>query len=221
MKQKNIFIIPALILMATFLSIPGGYARAEDGTAGEIRKDFQEKREELQSEMKDKKEALKTEFKDKRENLRERFRKDISERVRKEFEMMTKRFNAAIERLDRLGDRIDSRIAKIKAAGKDTTDAEKSVSDARAKIEQAKLDIAKLPGLINQVLTTSSSTASTTPPTGQFKEVRNLADTIRQELKDAHKLFNDAIRKIRGLHVGEDLEGREHRTSTSTATSTP
>jgi chromosome segregation ATPase len=157
-----------------------------------LRGEIKDKRQEVRAEVEQKKGEIKTNLEQEREKIKSERIQFVNKQVGNLVEQMTKRFNAAVERLTKIADRIDSRIAKIKATGKDTSGAEASVADARAKINQAKTDIAKIPDLVNEGI-------ATTTPKERFSGLRTLADTIRKELEGAQSSLTKALKTLRGL----------------------
>ena len=177
---------------------------------GEIEKRLQE----IRQNAKEKIQEIKLNLKDEKGKIKDERRQETERQIAKHVANMTERFTAAVKRLDVLAMRLDSRVAKVKASGKDTSVAESLIADAKANIAQAKLDIAKIPDLVTASLQASSTLV------GKFVGLKTLADTINKELKTAHNDLAKAVGVLKGLHLGE-LEGRDDRKNgTSTASST-
>jgi len=193
--------LPAFVF-ALAITIFAFHVSAEGtSTIKTLRGELQDKRQEVRTELQQKRGEIKTSISQEREKIKAERVQFVNERVGKLVDQMIKRFNTALERLVKIADRVDSRIAKVKANGKDTSLAEKSVSDARAKIEQAKTDIAKIPGLINEAV-------ATTTPKERFSGLRELANTIRGELESARTSLKKAVKILR------ELNPEPHATST-------
>lgn len=196
--------------MATFafvITVFALHASAEaTGTPKTLRGELQDKRQEAKTEIQQKKAEIKTSIDQEKEKIRTERIQFVTQQVGHLVDQMVKRFNTAVDRLTKIADRIDSRIAKIKATGKDTSSAEKLVADARAKIEQAKGDIVKIPGLVTDGI-------ATTTPKEKFGSLRSTAETIRKELEGAQSSLTKAVKVLRGLSP-------EHNATSTDATST-
>lgn len=121
-----------------------------------------------------------------------KLREDIEKRIEKHAEWMIQRFNAAVERLEKLSVRIESRIAKLKAEGKNVTEAEKLVASAKIEIGQAIDGIAKIEVAFETALSAENLR-------GAFNEVRILADAVREDLIAAHKALMSTLPLIKSL----------------------
>jgi Mg2+ and Co2+ transporter CorA len=129
-----------------------------------------------------------------REENREAFKTEkrgaAEERIKAHVDAMIDRFTKAIEWLEKVTQRIESRIAKLKGEGADTSVSEKHVTDAKAQIVKAKEAIAKLPAAVDEAL-------ENTTLRGAFAEVRTLVKDARDAIKSAHNLLVQAIRNLK------------------------
>jgi len=118
--------------------------------------------------------------------------------IRNHFLRMTKRLEAAINRLNRLITRIESRIAKIEANNEDinTEPIKKDIQKAKDKLLLAtnKLNEAKIK--IDDVLQSNT-------PKETLAEVKNMIQEIKKDLVEVHRLLVKVIGNIKGLRVGE------------------
>ena len=118
--------------------------------------------------------------------------------IRNYFTIMTRRSEAAIDRLNRLITRIESRIAKVEANNEDinTEPIKKDVQKAKDKLLLAtnKLNEAKIK--IDDVLQSNT-------PKETFAEVKNMIQEIKKDLVEVHRLLVKVIGDIKGLRVGE------------------
>lgn len=217
--------IKTSITYAVFLSLVGlstlaftqhVYAESDTSTATtspRARKEIQDKRQEFKSSIQEKREDFRDQAKDKREefksNLEAEKEKFKSERMRvvnnavgNSVDKMVERLNAVVARLSSIADKVMTRSAKVKALGKDTTQVDKHVADARAQIELAKANILKIPAAVN------TGIASTTPR-NRFEGLRTLAETIRTQLKSAHSSLGSALKLLK------TLDPKPNATSTS------
>ncbi len=110
---------------------------------------------------------------------------------------MTKRLEAAINRLNRLITRIESRITKIEANNEDinTEPIKKDIQNAKDRLLLAtnKLNEAKIK--IDDVLQSNT-------PKEAFAEVRDIIQEIKKDLVEVHRLLVKVIGNIKGLRVG-------------------
>ena len=120
----------------------------------------------------------------------------------------------ALENLDNISSRLDSRIQKEQAAGQDMTDAVSALTTADAKIALASTTIASLEAYLPDASTTL--TASTTV---NLDGARDLASTAQSSIKDAQKALNDVVSAI-AQELGLKVDADEHVEATSTASVT-
>lgn len=221
MKNKLLFFALTSLLVVPVLSIAQTTTknRTESEERGTIKNQLDAKKEELKQEMKQKREEL-------GDNIQERKHNAIAKmegKVNKFVQNVIERNNAAIERFTKLADRIDSRIAKLDANKIDTTKAKSLMVTARAKIETAKASIAliKLPSTV-----AASTTASTTVSMLKeaFQTVQKQIEKAKTDLKAAHAALVNVIENIKPGQEKLDKMGvekeKEHRSATSTATTT-
>ena len=154
---------------------------------------------------------------ERREGMRERMGEHRGEVFRHSGDVLIKRMNAAVTRLTKLADRIDSRIAKIKASGTDTSTAEAKMTVARTKITEARVVVSEAEAIITSVASTIGNSSST--PTGdEKKSAKDALEKARLAIIAAQKSLTDVLPHILGNNDSE----REHMNASSThATGTP
>ena len=114
------------------------------------------------------------------------------------------RIEAAIKRFNKIADRIDSRIAKQKAQGTDTSAAEASAGGARAKTKEAQEDLDAAKALV--ISAGVNAGASTTTSIDAGKPVREQLEKAKQALEGAAKDLGDAVQALKGLrNEGGDM----------------
>jgi hypothetical protein len=139
----------------------------------------------------------------------------------KRVEHVSKLFEATIHRFDKLITRFESRIAKLKAAGGVTTDAEASVNLAKDNIADAKANLVLLEAIqFPKVQGKIASTTSTTTAALDFQHAKTLAMKIRDDLRAAKDNLLKALKSIIAVQktVKINDEGNEHGTSTASTT---
>ncbi|MBI2405706.1 hypothetical protein HYV21_01485 [Candidatus Microgenomates bacterium] len=119
------------------------------------------------------------------------------ELIRKFFNRMVERIEAAIERLERLIGRIERRIAKLEAAGEDMTDVKNQVNDAKTKLGNAKDDLQDAKDGLEDIL-------SSNDPKAAFKEVGQTIRAVVRQLVEVHRILVHVIGDIKGLRVGQE-----------------
>ncbi|MEK7559953.1 MAG: hypothetical protein AAB522_01475 [Patescibacteria group bacterium] len=157
-----------------------------------FREEVKTKREDLRETIKEKREAFKEEAKERIEALKKKLSEERAKRIEAFFGTMVRKFEAAISRLRKLGDRIDSRLDKFEDAGKDVATFKTSLENARTAIEAAEdaLDKAK---------EEFKALSQSENPKEYFKKVKDIVATVAQKVKNAHKALVDVINSIKGL----------------------
>ncbi len=148
-------------------------------------------------------------FKDDRKDVVEKMRKDAFQ-IRKE--ALVEHLNFALENLGDIRNRINERINKLDAEGKDTTAAEADLMVADTKIASAKVSIDALAALDD---TSVSATASSTAEV-ELAKPRQVGDAAIKAVKDARDALKEVIQEIVKL-VGK---GRLNATTTASTTTT-
>ena len=174
-----VFTLNVLAQSATF----GGNVQERLWELRETRQDLQERRQETL----ERHQAVKEQVATKQAEARQR----VVKRIKAVFEKILQRLNAALVRLDKIADRIASRIDKLQAKGVDTSkaeakllEAEKLGSQAKATIDDAQAKIA--------VIDPASTTVK--------DAVHQVVETVRSAKKalfDYHKALVAAIRELK------------------------
>lgn len=114
-------------------------------------------------------------------------------KIEKRFGNMSDRYLKTIDREDAIVVKIESRIAKIKTAGGNTTEAEKFVADAKTALTSARTSY--------ETLKTMADTAdsATTTPKQIMTSMKNAVKTIDKYLRTAHGLLQKTIGNLRGV----------------------
>ena len=117
--------------------------------------------------------------------------------IRNHFLRMTKRLEAAINRLNRLITRIESRIAKIEANNKDI-----NTEPIKKDIQKAKDKLLLATNKLNEAKIKIDGLLESNTPKETFTEVRNMIQEIKKDLVEVHRLLVKVIGDIKGLRVG-------------------
>jgi hypothetical protein len=164
-------------------------------------------RDNFKKEIKDKKDEVKATVMQKKEevkDIRMEFRGDKAKAMAaRTVRMLT----ATADRLTKIGDRIETRIAKTNAKGGNTLEAKADLDLARANLVTARAQIVTLSS-IN--LTFATGTATTTIQ-ANFAQAKAEAALVKTSLKSAQE---NMVKATRALKMSEDKE------ATTTATTT-
>lgn len=157
-----------------------------------FREDIKKERTEVKEQIKEKREAFRDEAKERVEALKKKISEERAKRIEAFFSTMVRKFEAAISRLRDLGDRIDSRLDKFEDAGKDVVALRASLDKARVVIDDAESALDRAKEEFNSFATSDN-------PQEYFKKVKEVASSVAQKVKDAHKALVDVINSIKGV----------------------
>lgn len=135
---------------------------------------------------------------------------------------VSRKMSAAIERLNVLGDRIESRIEKIEEAGYDMTDARALLETAREKITEADTETAT-------ALDDAKTALSEDMTRETFGAIASTLAHAKENLREAHQALVEVIRNMKASieremeteTETEDETSTDEETSTGGTTSTP
>ena len=178
------------IVLSTLPLFAFSATSANQPTVRQVRVEIQEKRAEMRAEIKEKRETFQNEAKDRVEALKKHFGEARAKRIEGFFNNMVRKFENAIDRLDALADRIKNHLDKLADQDKDTaelnlkldvaknkiTDAENSLSDAKAKFDAMSLS---------------------SDPKQSFKDVKILVQNVAKKIKEAHAALVDVINSMK------------------------
>lgn len=108
---------------------------------------------------------------------------------------MITRMTAAIERLNDLALRIESRIAKIEAGNTnaaETEEANRLLEEARDQISKARTALQELSGAYETVFAKDSAS-----PISEFERIREMVQNVRESITGAHKALVQVIVTLR------------------------
>lgn len=117
-------------------------------------------------------------------------------------------FLATIERLEKIADRIDSRIAKVEAEGGFATESKTFVAEARGHLAEARTNV--------EVFASIEFTADTASE--NFGRVRDAAVAVKMHLREAHRSLMMAVRSLKPGNSTNN--GGATTTASTTATTT-
>lgn len=170
----------------------------------EKRENAQEKRVERE----EKRGEVHENVKERRDEARQKIEERRSEILKRVAHQMIGRIKAAIERLVKLADRIDSRIVKLKAKGVDTGVAEANIAIARTKIAEARTEVNVAEEAVVGAIAQAGMIVQDTTPVDAGKPIREALDVARKAVFVAHKAIVDAVVSLKAsVKVKTDLDG--------------
>jgi len=147
-----------------------------------------------------------------KERIRVQIELNMQRVVKKAILNTVRRYEVAILRIEKLETRTESRVAKFKAAGADTSEAEALIPGVKAKIASARASL-------NLATTTIDAlrTATTTKKIYN-QELKPNFVAAKQSIKDAHQALVKVINVLKGIKV--KIEGEHATTTTPTGAAT-
>jgi hypothetical protein len=167
----------------------------------ERQEESQELREELRVRLEDRTDALQDsrgEIRDRLESRRDMFLENASDRLTNIARRILGRFYAAIERMEHIANRVDSRIAKLEERGNDLSEAKRLLAEAWVKIDAAGEAVAEVEINLGELIADT--------PHETLQKVRELLGTAKEALRSAHRALVDAIIAIRANVKIEDTD---------------
>jgi len=201
---KFIPLILAIFIGAAAISLCSASAvRAEGLPRVEQRLEkMREHRQELVENRHQKQGGVAAKIQEKREDFKQRsaskqaeLKGKVVEKIKKVFLRILDRLNTAIKRLDKIADRIASRIDKLKAKGVNTSGAEAALLAAESKGSAAAVAIDNAKSQIDAIDAASSSVPDT------VHTARNAVRDAKQALKDYHKSLVETIKLLKAARA--------------------
>jgi predicted transcriptional regulator len=172
-----------------FLSLSGVYAQGSSQASlratksaeikdrqAAVREKIEQRRAEIKSRIELRREKIATRVAEVKRRIAER-RKAL---IRRFFSRMLVRFNAAINRMKRIADRIEGRLGKMAARGIE-------VADLRDDLQEARDNIAVAEGLLGGLEERLEEALASDEPKAAFEEVRDTIHETRDLLKEIHQ----------------------------------
>lgn len=171
----------------------------------EVRQNMMEKRAEIKEEVKEKREEAKANMAERRAEIKEEVK---NKRVDNKINAVHLRFQATIERQEGIVARIESRLAKIKADGGNTTEAEKILSEAKGHITEAKTALENLK-------TVAGAGAATTTPQASFESLKAASAEIQKHLKASQDSLAKLVERMKAIKVKVNTQLKATTTKTN------
>ncbi len=113
------------------------------------------------------------------------------------FDRLFDRLQATIDRENAIRARIETRILKIKSMGGNTTEAEKFSLEAKMHIDEASTSLAALKAAADASIGIDVN-ASTTEARNARANLRKLAKTVEEHLREGHQALMKTVGSLRG-----------------------
>jgi hypothetical protein len=192
------------LMIAVLIGSVSPVFAVETSSVQPIRAAIQEKKEKAQD-IKQKiastteaKKELRGELASTSKEIREDRKELIKNRINFRYGKMFARFQATIDRETAIMSKINSRIAKIKAEGGNTTDAEKYISDAKISLGKAQ---SALETLKTTAMSDTNIASSTTVTLAKetLDSMKASGQEIEKNLRTAHQLMQKSVGSLKGL----------------------
>ncbi len=136
----------------------------------------------------------------------EKIKTQVRERMQKFIGVIIERLEAAVLRMEKLIERLSSRIVKLKEKGVDTLKAEEYLTAAKTDVEQARTIIEGIPVALEDALLSEELR-------GSFEGIRGLIQNVKEEVRSAHENIKNAVKTLK-----DELRLRSNTEATSTPT---
>ncbi|MES2214056.1 MAG: hypothetical protein V4465_01520 [Patescibacteria group bacterium] len=171
----------------------------------DLRSSTTEARKEKKEEMKENRASSTEARKEDRKEVKQENKSEMqTERLKREVNTATRIIVATHDRLSMIADRIVSRLAKLKAAGGNTTTADASVAAAKVNLADVKVHVAAITATD---LSTSTTTGTTTAWKLTMDKIKSEAKAARESLTKARQNLEAALKATRDIEktvkVGE------------------
>jgi hypothetical protein len=205
--KRTLIIVPALALVFASSAHAETEVKATTATKTAIdrkKEALKEAQEKFRAEVESKKEDIKRAVEIKKTEVKIVKGEFRAEKAKGIVDRAISQLSRTVDRLTKIADRIASRIAKVKAEGGNTAEAEAKLALARTDLLTAR---AQITAIGNLDLSVASGTASTTIK-ANFEKVKAASDAVKITLKSAKTNLMLSTRSIKSANA------------TSTATTT-
>ncbi len=135
--------------------------------------------------------------------LRAEIKQRMQKRAENRLDKMTERFEATIEREGKILTRINSRIAKVKTAGGDTTESEKFALEAKLHLDEADSSLTALETSVENSIEAQASTTTKIMTKEMIANLKKSAAEVEKHLRAAHAASVNAVSSLQGMSTTE------------------
>lgn len=119
-------------------------------------------------------------------------RDESTSQIRMHWLTMYERMQKAVVHEDNLIKRLESRVAKLKQEGKDTSQAERAITGAKTKLQIAVNDLAKLEAKSKELETSPN-------PRQLVQTMMQDVKKIKKQLQEVHRLLQSTLPLLKGI----------------------
>lgn len=130
----------------------------------------------------------------KREELKERLSASRMERLKAWWNRTARRLGKIIEREDRIAEKIQERINKLKNRGRDVVQLQKDLDAAKVKIDAAKKALTDAMAQVDGILANNT-------PKEALRKLHELQKGVIAKIREAHSALVKVLASTRGLSV--------------------
>ena len=195
--MKNFFkLIPFFIFL--LIALP---ARAQERTfSDELKKSLSPATR--AADVKQKIEQKRDELVSNRATISAKFTEEKRGIIKAYFDQMDRRMREAIDQLDKIAARIESRMTKIEAAD---IDKKIDLTNSRNELAEARTGLASASATLVLAETSFESTLASEKPKESFIAVKESIRNVKTQLIETRGLLIKIIGEIKGLHLGEGV----------------
>lgn len=194
-KTKKTTLRLAVMGFGVLVAVLGLNVNAETDTIKPVNTRSREEVSEMRKDMMENRAEMKEEMAENRAEMQKEVVSHMAERFDK---ILAKRMDAALERLNSISSRIETRLTKLEGQGIDVAKAKSLLAEAKVKITKASSDINTLKGEVEK------STYATSTPRDMANKFKTLAETAKESLKSAHKAL---VLTVESIKPGQNKPG--------------
>lgn len=155
-----------------------------------MRKEMQAKRDTLREEIKKKREEFQAKAGERREALKKKIGEERAKRIEQFFAKMTEKFENAIDRLEKVADRLEDRLNASTAPAVEITPLKEKLAAARIKITAADAALADAKVKYAEAVKDTDLKAA-------FRKVHDIVQATTVKVREAHQALVEATAAIK------------------------
>lgn len=201
--ENGLFMKKRLVALLVLLLLSVSLGNASAVRPASVDEKLQAKREEIQARKVEqqeqrvlKREEIMARIETKKATAAAKLQEKRQERIMAYYGNLSKRITATIARIEKLIERIETRLASIEEdSGVDVTFIESQLADAKELLDQASASLLAANDTLEVVLESED-------PKEAFALTRETVKEIKNNLKEVHQILVHVIGDIKGLRVG-------------------
>jgi gas vesicle protein len=188
---KKLYIFFLTIFLLSVFSV--GLVSAEDSSST-VKASPAAWRQKIQEKFELKKEQIQ----EKRVEIKTKLTEKVKNRISKLGDHAKTRLQRRIDRLNRITDHLEDRMAKLAEKGFDISGATAKISEARIVLDNAEIDLKAVDDKLDELLESEE-------PKKTFAELKEVIKIVREDLKTARTTLSEAVQSLKA-QGGEDVE---------------